>query len=1032
MKLDRVRTSSELENLRSALRLEQDPSCTYVRICMTGCRAYGAEEICSAFRREIGERGIEEKVEIVETGCHGFCARAPVLAIDPHGFFYQQVSPQDVPGIVSRSILGGEVLERLIYQDPHSGEKMASQDDIPFFRDQVKIVLRNCGFIDPARIEHYLIRDGYRALSKALTQMSPEEVIEKVKASGLRGRGGAGFPTGLKWQFTRQSPGDIKYVVCNADEGGPGVFMDRTVLEGDPHSVIEGMIVAAYAIGASTGYIYVRAEYPMAVRHLRRAIAQAEDLGLLGEDILGSGFSFTLRIQEGAGAFVCGEETALLASLEGKRGMPRLRPPFPAQSGLWGKPTNINNVETYANIAPIILQGASWYAQLGTEKSKGTKVFSLAGRINNTGLVEVPLGITLRQVVFDIGRGIPGERRFKAVQMGGPSGGCVPQQYLDLPIDYESLKGVGAIMGSGGMVVVDENTCMVDLARFCLDFVQSESCGKCVPCRLGTRRMLEIVTRISEGRGSKEDLDLLQELAEVVRDGSLCGLGQTAPNPVLTTLRYFQEEYRAHIEEKYCPACVCEALVRAPCQHACPAGVDTPSYIALIAQGNIKEALQVHLERNPLPSICGRVCHHPCGVRCRRGEIDEPIAIRALKRFMADWNGEHPLPFPQPVQVRDQRVAVVGAGPAGLSAAYHLLLCGYQVTVLEALPVAGGMLAVGIPSYRLPKEVVRREISALQDLGVDIRTGQTLGRDFTLEDLFAEGYEAIFLGLGAHQSNRLGIPGEDAQGVLQGVSFLRQLNLGEKLNLGERVVVIGGGDVAMDAARSALRLGAQEVTLLYRRSRDEMPAHKWDVQEAEEEGIKFLFLVTPRSFISQDGGLRGLQCICMELGEADESGRRRPIPVPGSEFVLQADIAIVAIGQAPDLSSLTGSGVELSPQDTIAVDPATHMTSRSGVFAGGDVVSGPATLIEAVAHGQKAAFAIDRYLSGSSRWEQELKKREERQVEVFPREEKEERREPVRVRPVEERINGFQEVVLGYDLDQAQREARRCLRCDVK
>jgi NADH:ubiquinone oxidoreductase subunit F (NADH-binding)/(2Fe-2S) ferredoxin len=579
--MERLSSIEELRRLQKKLLEAKDPQRLRVRICMTGCRAFGAVEVRDAFEKLIDEKGLAGKVDIVETGCHGFCARAPVVAIDPHGFFYQQISPKDVPQIVQTSLIEGKPVEKLLYKDPQTGHPVALEKDVPFYREQMKIVLRNCGQIDPTRIEDYIARDGYLAIAKVLSSMNSEQVIEEVVRSGLRGRGGAGFPTGNKWKFARNAQGDVKYIICNADEGDPGAFMDRAVLEGDPHTVLEGMLIAAYAIGAPKGYVYVRAEYPIAVVHVKKAVADAKAMGLLGEKILGTQFNFDVKIKEGAGAFVCGEETALIASIEGRRGMPRTRPPFPAVAGLWGKPTNINNVETFANIPPIIHQGGSWYATLGTEKSKGTKIFALAGKINNTGLVEVPMGITLEQIIFGIGGGIPGGKKFKAAQTGGPSGGCIPASLLNLPIDYDSLTKAGAIMGSGGLIVTDENTCMVDMAKFFLTFTQSESCGRCVPCRLGTKRMLEILQRITEGKGELSDLETLKELAPMIKDASLCGLGQTAPNPVLTTLNYFLDEYKAHIEEKRCPAGVCKALIHYEidpeackgcgiCRKACP------------------------------------------------------------------------------------------------------------------------------------------------------------------------------------------------------------------------------------------------------------------------------------------------------------------------------------------------------------------------------------------------------------------------------------------------------------------------------
>ena len=559
--MEKLRNAEELQNLRNQLVAEMDRSKSCVRICMTGCRARGAEQVRDAFLEELEKESLGDEVEIRETGCQGFCARAPVAVVDPQGVFYQELTPEDVPEIVSQTLKEGRVVERLLYIDLLSSQRITYERKVPFYQGQLKNVLRNCGIIDPTRVSHYIARSGYSALEKVLTGMLPEEVISQVTESSLRGRGGAGFPTGRKWGFTRAAPGDVKYIVCNGDEGDPGAFMDRALLEGDPHSVVEGMLIAAYAIGAKTGYIYVRAEYPIAVEHLKIALAQAQELGLLGQNILGSGFDFEIRIKEGAGAFVCGEETALLASIEGRRGMPRPRPPFPAQSGLWGKPTNINNVETYANVPLIVLNGADQYASVGTEQSKGTKIFSLAGKINNTGLVEVPIGIPIRKVIFEVGGGVPRERKFKAVQMGGPSGGCVPEEHLDLPVDYGSLEAIGAIMGSGGMVVMDEDTCMVDTARYFLAFTQVESCGKCVPCRLGTKRMLEILTRITEGQGTEGDIELLIELAEGVRDSALCGLGQTCPNPVLTTVRYFRNEYEEHVLNHRCPARVCKALI---------------------------------------------------------------------------------------------------------------------------------------------------------------------------------------------------------------------------------------------------------------------------------------------------------------------------------------------------------------------------------------------------------------------------------------------------------------------------------------
>ena len=527
----------------------------HVLVCGgTGCKSAGSKEVQLEFAKQLEQKGLSDEVMIVETGCHGFCEHGPLVIVEE---------------IVESHLFKGRIVERLLYHEPLTHEQIPSYSEINFYKKQKRLVLEHCGAINPEQIEEYIAVGGYEALAKAVTTMTPQEVIDEVKKSGLRGRGGGGFPTGMKWQFAANSVNDKKYVICNADEGDPGAFMDRSVLEGDPHKVLEGMAICGYAIGADEGYIYVRAEYPLAIKRLRIAIDQAEQMGLLGKSIFGSKFSFKIHIKEGAGAFVCGEETALMASIEGRRGMPRPRPPFPAVSGLWGKPTNINNVETFANVASIITNGADWYCGFGTEKSKGTKVFALTGKINNTGLAEVPMGITMREIIFDIGGGITNGKKFKAVQIGGPSGGCLPESMLDLSVDYDSLISVGAMMGSGGLVVMDEDTCMVDVAKFFLNFTQSESCGKCTPCREGTKRMLEILTRkrmleiltrITEGQGREGDIELLEELAGNIKETALCGLGQTAPNPVLSTLKYFRDEYEAHIKEKRCPAGVCEKL----------------------------------------------------------------------------------------------------------------------------------------------------------------------------------------------------------------------------------------------------------------------------------------------------------------------------------------------------------------------------------------------------------------------------------------------------------------------------------------
>ncbi|UCC97838.1 MAG: NADH-quinone oxidoreductase subunit NuoF [Phycisphaerales bacterium] len=579
MTTKKIRSHQHLkEAARRAQKVRQKYRCRAL-ICMTGCRALGAADIAAAFKEKLVAAKLNKEVAVVETGCIGLCARAPVVLIEPYEYLYGGVKPGDVDEIIETTIRNGKPVESLVGVE--DGNALPKIDQVGFYKAQHKAVLENCGRIDPKRIEDAIARGCYEAEAKALCTMAPEEVIEEVTKADLRGRGGAGFPTGLKWSFCRKSPGDEKYLICNADEGDPGAFMDRALKEGDPHRVIEGMTIAAYAIGAANGFVYVRAEYPIAVEHIGIALDQAREYGLLGKNILGSGFDFDIEVRIGAGAFVCGEETALIASLEGKRGMPRPRPPFPAQKGYHGKPTNINNVETFANVPLIINKGAKLYSSVGTDGGKGTKIFALAGKVNNTGLVEVPMGATLRQIVFDVGGGIPDGGKFKAAQMGGPSGGCVPGQFLDLGIDYDSVKDIGAIMGSGGLIVMDESTCMVDVARYFLQFVQSESCGKCTPCRVGAKEMLHILDAICEGRAAIEDLNRLERLADHVGKASLCGLGQTAPNPVMTTLRYFKNEYQDHIERNQCPAFVCSTMLSfhidpdrctgcGACARACP------------------------------------------------------------------------------------------------------------------------------------------------------------------------------------------------------------------------------------------------------------------------------------------------------------------------------------------------------------------------------------------------------------------------------------------------------------------------------
>jgi NADH-quinone oxidoreductase subunit F len=1037
----KIKNADDLNAIKQRLKPEMDARtwsegssegvARRIMVCVGGgCLASGSLKIYDAFVEAVKEQGLAGKVEIIKTGCMGPCAGGPVAKVMPDGVFYQNLTVENAAAVVEKHVKNGQVLEDLTFEMP-DGRHVPEMKNIEYFNRQEKVVLRNCGVVDPLNIDEFIARDGYQALAKVLSSVKEDDVIEEVLNSGLRGRGGGGFPTGLKWKFTRQAPATPKSVVCNADEGDPGAFMDRSVLEGDPHSVIEGMAIAGYAIGASRGYVYCRAEYPVAVSRLTTAIEQAREYGLLGKDIMGSGMDFDLEIRMGSGAFVCGEETALMTSIEGHRGEPRPRPPFPANEGLWRLPTLLNNVETFANVPEIILRGSAWYAAMGTEKSKGTKVFALAGAVNNTGLVEVPIGIQLGELIYDIGGGIVNGKPFKAAQIGGPSGGCIPRSHLNVSLDYESLTGLGAIMGSGGLIVMDDETCMVDVARFFLEFVQEESCGKCVPCRVGTKRLLEILTRICSGEGEEGDIERLIALGEKIKETALCGLGKTAANPVLSTIRYFRDEYEAHIRDKHCPAGICPALVRAPCQSACPAGVDVPGFVSLVGEKRYAEALRLHRERNPFAAACARVCFHTCEDHCRRASMDDPVAIRGVKRFMVDQEVTIQLPEVHENDTNAQKkIAIIGAGPAGLSCAYFLARLGYKPKVFEAEQRPGGMMVQAIPAYRLPREILAREIRMMERIGVQIETGMRLGRDITLEQLWDEGYEAVFYGVGAPDSTRMGVEGEDADGVVGALEFLRQYNIRGSAPVGRQVVVCGGGNAAIDAARTAIRLDAESVTVVYRRTRGEMPAYAEEIEEAENEGVKLRMLANPVEVVTKDGHVTGLKCKLMQLGDFDRSGRRRPEAIDESEIVIPADQVISAVGQGLTVAdSLTEEVIELNEKGFVKVDPVTGRTSNERIFAGGDAVRGPASVIEAVADGEKAAVGIDKMLSGEEHafWHEEKTVDTTFDPDADP---SMDTRQKLPLIAVERRSNNFDEVEMPWDEATAVRQARRCLRCD--
>ncbi|TVQ96065.1 MAG: NADH-quinone oxidoreductase subunit NuoF [Spirochaetaceae bacterium] len=1002
-----------------------------VMVCAGGgCVASGSLDLVNEFHARLSSAN--GSVAVRTCGCLGPCARGPLVRIEPDGVLYEEVTVADVDEIVREHLFEDRVVERLCHRNPATDEVVPKQNDIEFFRNQTKIVLRNCGRIDPMSIDDYRAEGGYEALEKAVTSLSGDQIIEELKTSGLRGRGGAGFPTWRKWHFARNIPGARKYVVCNADEGDPGAFMDRSILEGDPHSLIEGMAIAAYTIGATQGYVYVRAEYPLAVSRLAKALEAARNAGILGASIMGSGVAFDLGIRMGSGAFVCGEETALMASIEGRRGEPRPRPPFPAEVGLWESPTLLNNVETYANVPAILARGAEWFAEIGTAQSRGTKVFALAGAVNNSGLVEVPMGTTLGELIYDIGGGITGGKSFKAAQIGGPSGGCIPREHLSVPLDYESVSKLGAIMGSGGLIVMDDDTCMVDVARFFLEFVQEESCGKCVPCRVGTKRMLEILERICSGKGVEGDIEMLEQLGRQIKETSLCGLGQSAPNPVLSTIRYFRHEYEAHIRERHCEAGVCPSLVRAPCQSACPAGVDVPGFVSLVGEERYAEALKLHRERNPFAAVCARVCFHTCEDKCRRTSLDDSVAIRGIKRFMVDQ--EVVIQHPRVVESEEnekRRIAIVGGGPAGLSCGYFLARLGYRPVVLEAEQRPGGMLVQTIPAYRLPRETLAREIRMIEQLGVTIKTDTALGRDFTLEQLRDEGYEAVFLGVGAPSGMALGIDGEDAEGVVEANDFLRRYNIRGSVPVGKQVVVVGGGNAAIDAARTALRLGSEKVTVVYRRTQEQMPAYAEEIEAALAEGVELRCLTQPLEVVSNDtGSVSALRCARMALGEFDRSGRRGATRAKDEPFLVEADQVIVAIGQRLDPATMLGDmEVELTGNGFIKADQLTGCTSVPWLFAGGDAASGPASVVSAIAAGERAAVGIDAMLTGEEHafWRTEHVLDTDYDPDAdpvpFPR-------EPIPMVPVDRRKRSFDEVELPWNESVALRQCQRCLRCD--
>ncbi len=1047
--MPRIQDIGAFNTVREAGLAKLVPAVPRVAVGMGTCgRGNGAEGIYHAFAQAMEHSGAD--VVLVPVGCFGACFREPLINVRLPGnplVILGRVQASDAARVL-HDLTAGRLSPDFIYckieeWDHITGHVRYGQgypevptwSDVTFFKGQKKVVLRNCGIINPDDIEEYIAVGGYQALYKVLIDANPGSVIEQIKAAKLRGRGGAGFFTGNKWEFMVKAKAEPKYIICNGDEGDPGAYMNRNEIESDPHSLLEGMIIGGYVMGATEGIIYVRAEYPLAIHRLSRALEQAREYGLVGENILGRGFNFNIEIVEGAGAFVCGEETALIASLEGEAGRPRPRPPFPAQKGLWGKPTNINNVETWYNIAPIVMRGPAWFTETGSPKSPGTKVFSLVGKIKNTGLVEMPLGTPLKTFIYDIGEGGAEGRQIKAVQTGGPSGGCIPQEMFDTAVDYENLAQLGSIMGSGGMVVMDEDNCMVDVARYFIEFTHSESCGKCIPCRVGLNKCLRILNRITEGAANAHHLEILDELSRYIRDCSLCGLGQTAPNPVLTTLRHFRNEFEDHILAQRCTAGVCQELALSPCENSCPLHMNIPRFLQLYKENRVDEAFLSVILDNPLPSTTGRVCQHPCDSRCRRQTLDQAVNMREVHRCIADslYESDKYEPMVQAISTlkldaTGRKIAVVGAGPAGLTAAFYLAMLGHDVTVYDSKSEAGGMLRFVLPEYRLPKSILHREIELIERLGVNFVFNTRVGVDVALNDL-DEHFDAIFLSIGTWKESWLYQSGTELKGVYPALIFLESVAAGQGVNLGRRVAIIGGGNAAIDSARTALRKGC-EVTVFYRRERKDMPAIEEETRAARDEGAKFVFLAAPHRVIGDaKSNVRAIEIVKTRLGEYDSSGRRKPVATDEIQR-FECDSVIFAVGESVDLDFAKASGLVLKESGTVEVNRFTLETSRPRFFAGGDLVTGASNVSNAMAFGKQAARGIDLQLMEADRWQRLYPAFEYDRTP--PEEPSPSPRHSGHPLAVSARVRSYDEVVAGLSQEEALDETCRCLRCDVK
>jgi len=1047
--MPRIQDFGAFNAVREAGMAKLVPSVPRIAVGMGTCgRGNGAEGLYHAFAEAVIHHGMN--VVLTGVGCFGACFQEPLTNVRLPGFplvILRRAQANDVERIL-HDLSMSQIPRELAYCKVEEWDHITGQvkygrgypelplwNDVPFFKGQKKLVLRNCGFINPDDIEEYIAVGGYQALYKVLIDGRPENVIEQIKAAKLRGRGGAGYLTGNKWEFLAKAQADQKYIICNADEGDPGAYMNRNEIESDPHSLLEGMIIGGYVMGATQGIIYVRAEYPLAVHHLNRAIEQAREYGILGDNILGRGFHFNIEIVEGAGAFVCGEETALIASLEGQAGRPRPRPPFPAKKGLWGKPTNINNVETWYNIAPIVTKGPAWFTETGSPRSSGTKVFSLVGKVQNTGLVEMPLGTPLKTFIYDIGEGGIGGRQVKAVQTGGPSGGCIPLEMFDTPVDYESLARLGSIMGSGGMVVMDEDNCMVDVARYFIEFTHSESCGKCIPCRVGLNKSLRILNRVTEGAGTLHHLELLDELSRYIRECSLCGLGQTAPNPVLTTLRHFRNEFEDHIVAHRCAAGVCEELALSPCENSCPLHMNIPRFLELFKERRLEDAFEAVIMDNPLPASTGRVCQHPCDARCRRQTLDEPVNMREVHRFIADsiYLSDQYEEMVQRIVSRrldhtGRKIAIAGAGPAGLTSAFYLALLGHEVTVYDSMPAAGGMLRFALPEYRLPKHVLTKEIELIERLGVKFIFNTRVGFDIPLNDL-DDHFDAVFLSIGTWKESWVYQPGTELKGVYPALTFLEALAKGDDVPIGRKVAVIGGGNAAIDSARSSLRKGA-EVTVFYRRERKDMPAIEEETRAAREEGAKFVFLAAPHRVIGDSTGhVKAIEIVKTHLGEYDTSGRRKPVLTDEIQR-FDCDAVIFAVGESVDLDFARASGLSLKESGTIEVNRFTLESSRPRFYAGGDIITGASNVSNAMAYGKQAARNIDLQLMEANRWDKLFRAIQYGQI--IPENPSPNHRHTGHILSPSVRVTSNAEVVTGFTHEETVDETCRCLRCDLE